>query len=91
VDLRSGSSTFGEWVGEILSEQNGVGLFFPAGIAHGFQTLEDDSDVLYQITPAYKSGYEAGVRWNDPAFGIQWPIHEPFLSARDATYPDFHR
>ena len=89
VDLRPGSATCGEWVGETLSAQNGVGVFIPAGVAHGFQTLEDDSDVLYQITPAYRPGHAAGVRWDDPAFGVEWSIGDPHLSARDAAYPDW--
>lgn len=89
VDLREGSPTRGQWYGETLSADNGVGLYIPPGLAHGFQTLEADTDVLYQITPAYRPGFAAGVRWNDPALGIDWPIKEPFLSERDATYQDW--
>lgn len=89
VDLRPSSPTRGRWVGETLSAQNGVGLFVAAGLAHGFQTLEDDTDVLYQITPAFRPGHGAGVRWDDPAFGIAWPIPSPLLSGRDAAYPDW--
>lgn len=91
VDLRPGSSTRGRWVGETLSADDGIGLFVAPGLAHGFQTLEDDTDVLYQITPAFEPGRGAGVRWNDPAFGIRWPISSPHLSHRDATYPDWAR
>jgi dTDP-4-dehydrorhamnose 3,5-epimerase len=89
VDIRPDSATRGRWVGEVLSADNGVGLYIPPGFAHGFQTLEGNSDVLYQITPAYRPGLGAGVRWNDPAFAIAWPIEDVFLSERDATYPDF--
>ena len=61
----------------------------PEGIAHGFLTLEADTDVLYQIAPAYTPGHDRGVRWDDPAFGIDWPVEPEMISARDAGYPDF--
>ena len=89
VDLRPGSPTRGQWVGEVLSAENGLGLYIAPGFAHGFQALEDGSDVLYQITPAFRPGHGAGVRWDDPAFGIAWPIARPILSDRDAAYPDW--
>lgn len=89
VDIRPRSPTRGQWVAEHLSAENCVGLYIGEGLAHGFQTLEDDSDVLYQITPAFRPGHGRGVRWNDPAFGIEWPLENPFLSVRDATYPDW--
>lgn len=89
VDLRPNSPTRGRWHGETLSAGNGIGLYIAPGLAHGFQTLEDESDVLYQITPAFQPGHGAGVRWDDPAFGIRWPLGDPFLSERDATYPDW--
>ncbi len=89
VDLRRQSPTYLKWVAATLSAENGVGLYVPAGIAHGFQTLEDDSDVLYQITPAYRPGHGEGLRWNDPAVAIEWPLSGPLLSQRDATYPDW--
>ena len=89
IDLRDDSPTRGKWIEEVLSDQNGLGLYIPPGIAHGFLTLVDDSDLLYQITPAFKPGYGAGVRWNDPAFSIDWPIADPILAERDATYPDW--
>ncbi len=89
VDLRADSPTRGQWFGETLSAGNGIGLYIAPGLAHGFQTLEDASDVLYQITPPYRPGLGAGVRWDDPAFGIRWPLATPFLSERDATYPDW--
>ena len=89
IDLREGSSTMGRWIGETLSADNGVALYVPPGFAHGFQTLEDGSDVLYQITPSFRPGLGQGVRWNDPAFGIKWPIASAILSERDANYPDW--
>lgn len=89
VDLRPRSATYGKWVAETLTADNGVALYIPLGFAHGFQTLEDESDVLYQITPAYRPGFGVGVRWNDPTLGIDWPIAEPILSERDATYGDW--
>lgn len=88
VDLRRGSATYRCWIGETLSAENGVALFIPAGLAHGFQTLEDASDVSYEITPAFEPGHGVGVRWNDPAFGIAWPMVPTAMSQRDATYPD---
>jgi len=89
VDLRPDSPTLGKWVAESLTAEAGTALYIAPGLAHGFQTLEDDSDVLYQITPAYRPGLGAGVRWNDPAFAINWPIANPKLSDRDATYLDW--
>jgi dTDP-4-dehydrorhamnose 3,5-epimerase len=90
VDLRPASPTYRGWVGEELSADNLMALYIPEGIAHGFLTLEADTDVLYQISPAYTSGHEAGVRWDDPAFGISWPARPQLISDRDASYPD-HR
>jgi dTDP-4-dehydrorhamnose 3,5-epimerase len=89
VDLRRGSPTHWRWTGAELSAENGRALMIPEGVAHGFLTLEPDTDVLYQISPAYRPGHEAGVRWNDPAFGIQWPAQPALISARDAAYPDY--
>ena len=89
LDLRLQSPTFRQWVGEELSAQNGRALLIPEGVAHGFLTLEPDTDVLYQISPAFRPGHEAGVRWDDPAFGIAWPQAPALISPRDATYPDY--
>ena len=89
IDLRPGSPTQGRWVSETLSADNGTALYIDRGIAHGFQTLEDSSTVLYQITPPFRPGLGDGVRWNDPAFAVRWPIPDPILSDRDATYPDW--
>ena len=89
VDLRPDSPTYRKWTGAELSAENLVGLYIGEGIAHGFLTLEPDTDVVYQIAPAYRPGHDAGVRWDDPAFGIAWPMAPVLISARDAGYPDF--
>jgi dTDP-4-dehydrorhamnose 3,5-epimerase len=89
VDLRPESPTFRQWTAAELSAENLVALFIPEGVAHGFLTLEPDTDVLYQIAPAYRPGFDAGVRWDDPAFGIAWPTAPTLISARDAGYADF--
>lgn len=92
VDLRGDSPTRLEWFGVDLTQANGVGLYIPRGMAHGFQTLEDESEVLYMMGAAYVAEAASGVRWDDPAFGIEWPAVPAggrMLSARDAGYPDF--
>jgi dTDP-4-dehydrorhamnose 3,5-epimerase len=89
VDLRPDSPVHRRWVGVELSAENQRALFIPEGVAHGFLTLADDTDVLYQISPAFRPGHEAGVRWDDPAFGIAWPAPPKLLSERDASYPDY--
>jgi dTDP-4-dehydrorhamnose 3,5-epimerase len=71
-----------------LSAANQRALFIPEGVAHGFLTLEDDTDVLYQIDRIFEPGHGQGVRWNDPAFAIAWPAEPRVISERDATYPD---
>ncbi len=90
LDLRPESPTVGQWTSAELSAENGQALLITEGIAHGFLTLEPDTDVLYQISPAFQSGHEAGIRWNDPAFAIAWPNAPALMSPRDAAYPD-HR
>ena len=89
VDLRPGSPTHRRWTAAELSAENGQALLVPEGVAHGFLTLEPDSDVIYQIAPAYQPGHEAGVRWDDPAFAIAWPSRPAVISPRDAGYPDY--
>ena len=88
LDLRPQSPSFRRWVAEELSAGNARALLIPEGVAHGFLTLEPDTDVLYQISPAFQPGHEAGVRWDDPAFAIAWPAAPALISPRDATYPD---
>ena len=90
VDLRRDSLTYGQWVGTELSADNRRLLYVPAGFAHGYQTLCDDTDVFYFASAPYSPAHEAGVRWNDPAFDVKWPLGTPtVISPRDAGYPDF--
>jgi dTDP-4-dehydrorhamnose 3,5-epimerase len=91
VDLRAESATYCGWYGVELSSSNGRLLFIPAGLAHGFQTLTDDCEVLYQMGHRYVPEAARGVRWDDPAFAIDWPAApgERILSERDRGYPDF--
>lgn len=89
VDLRPQSPTHRRWTACELSADNLRALLVPEGVAHGFLTLEPDSDVLYQIAPKYAPGHEAGVRWDDPAFAIDWPAPPQVISPRDAGYPDY--
>lgn len=92
VDLRMDSPTHRRWVSIELSAGGGRSLFIAEGCAHGFQTLEDNSEVHYQMTSAYVPESYAGVRWNDPAFAIEWPEPpggERILSERDRNHPDY--
>lgn len=90
VDLRPDSPAFRRWTAVELSARNRRMLYIPQGLAHGFQTLEPDTEVFYQISEFYHPESARGVRWNDPAFGIEWPeAAERVLSDRDAGYPDF--
>lgn len=89
VDLRPDSTTYTRHFGAELTEENGRALYIPEGFAHGFVTLVDDSDVVYQMSALYEPSAGRGARWNDPAFGIAWPVREPILNPRDASYPDF--
>ncbi len=89
VDLRHGSPTFGHHVAQMLSEQNRVQFLVPEGFAHGFCTLEDDTIVLYKVSSYYSPSHERGLRWNDPALGIDWGIagDAALLAARDRDFP----
>lgn len=89
VDLRRHSPAFKQHVSVTLSAENRVMLYAPEGCAHGFQTLEKDTEVFYQISQFYAAEYGRGVRWDDPAFAIQWPPAERIIIERDRTYPDF--
>jgi len=88
LDLRPESPTYRLWSAAELSASNARALLIPDGVAHGFLTLEPDSDVLYQIAPRYEPGRETGVRWDDPAFAIAWPTEPKVISERDAGYPN---
>ncbi|MEY2688051.1 MAG: hypothetical protein RL375_2249 [Pseudomonadota bacterium] len=87
VDLRPSSATFGRWYGTELSEHNQHQLFIPAGMAHGFQTLADDTELLYQHTAAYRPELDAGVHHADPQLGITWPLPPREVSPRDLALP----
>jgi dTDP-4-dehydrorhamnose 3,5-epimerase len=89
VDLRRDSPACRRWEGVDLSADNRRAVFVPPGVAHGFLTLADDTEVFYQIAGEYEPGSAAGVRWNDPAFGIHWPAAVRVISDRDRDYPDF--
>ena len=87
LDLRRDSPSYLRWHAVELSAGSHRTLYIPKGVAHGFQTLEDRTEVFYQMTSAYAPGYSCGVRWNDPAFAIDWPLSDPILSERDASHP----
>ncbi|MEE8277596.1 MAG: dTDP-4-dehydrorhamnose 3,5-epimerase [Thermoanaerobaculia bacterium] len=89
VDLRPESETFKKHLAVTLSSENRTMLYVPAGLAHGFLTLEDDSEVFYQMAEFYHPASARGVRWDDPAFGIEWPAEPTVISERDRSYPDF--
>ena len=89
VDLRPGSPTFRQWLGLELTAENASALLIPPHCAHGFLTLGDASEVLYQIDTPYAPELSRGVRWNDPAFAIGWPFEPHVIAPRDASYPDF--
>lgn len=89
LDLRPGSASFLRHAALELDGASRRAVYIPPGCAHGFQTLEDDTEVLYSMSDYYQPALAAGVRWDDPAFGIRWPVTDPILSPRDAVYPDF--
>lgn len=90
IDLRPDSPTIGQWVAAELTAENYRMLYIPRGFAHGFQTLTDAAELTYLICGEYSPEAEAVVRWNDPFFGIEWPLEVTVISPRDANYPDFH-
>ena len=90
VDLRPDSETRGSWLGVTLDADSGRALYVPEGVAHGFQTLVDDTDIIYLISVPYAPEAASGVRWNDPAFGIDWPpAVQRTISERDRSWPDW--
>lgn len=89
IDLRPASPTFRKHFGIRLEPSDDKMLYVPEGFAHGFLTLEDDSSVFYQMSRTYAPSHAAGVRWNDPAFGIAWPLEPTLMAERDRAYPDF--
>ena len=89
IDLRLRSATYTKHVSVVLSQANRNMLYIPEGLAHGFQTVEDETEVFYQMSQVFHPESAKGVRWNDPAFGIQWPPGDRIISARDQQYGAF--
>jgi len=88
VDIRRGSKTYGQWVGYVLSAENGHQLYVPVGFAHGFVTLEPDSEIVYKCSDYYAPETEGALRWDDPDIGIEWPLKgNPTLSEKDVIAP----
>lgn len=85
VDIRSGSPTFGQWIGVTLSEENKQQIYVPPGFAHGFCVTSDTADVAYKCTTTYRPEEEVSILWNDPDIGIEWPVDNPSLSEKDAN------
>ena len=91
VDLRPDSATFKQWIGVELSAENRLLMYLPGDCGHGFQTLVDDTEVFYMVSQVYVPDSGRGFRWNDPAFGIEWPeVGARVLIPRDQGYPDFN-
>lgn len=89
VDLRPDSPTYCSWYGIELTENNWLMMFIPEGCGHGFLTLQQGTEVAYQISQPYRPEGAAGVRWDDPAFAIEWPARPEVISDRDLSFPDF--
>ncbi|MDQ6707130.1 MAG: dTDP-4-dehydrorhamnose 3,5-epimerase [Acidobacteriota bacterium] len=89
IDLRKTSPTYGQWQGFELSESNRDMLYVPRGFAHGYQTLDPDTEIFYLVTEFYSPARERGVRWNDSAFDIAWPLPGPLVSPKDSALPDY--
>jgi dTDP-4-dehydrorhamnose 3,5-epimerase len=89
LDLRPSSATYLEWEAVELTSENRRAIYVPEGLAHGFQALTDAAEVLYDMTESYAPECARGVLWNDPAFGIRWPLSDPILSDRDRSFPPF--
>lgn len=89
VDIREDSPSRGRWYGCTLTEENQHILYIPEGFAHGFQTLADNTSVYYQMSQFHVPDCARGVRWNDPAFGIEWPLPVSSISAKDSEFPSF--
>lgn len=89
IDIRPESPTYRQTLGVELTADNRRMVFVPKGLAHGFQALSDGAEVFYQMSAPYRAEAGCGIRWNDSAFAIDWPITDPILSARDSSYPDW--
>jgi len=89
IDLRANSKTYLQHLGLRLDAENRLMLFVPEGFAHGFITLEGDTEVFYQMSEFYAPEYARGIRWNDPVFRIDWPLEPTVISEQDRSYPDY--
>jgi dTDP-4-dehydrorhamnose 3,5-epimerase len=89
IDLRPDSPTYMKWLGVELTEDNYTMLYVPEGFAHGFQTLVDNTEAVYQVSQVYSPGYEGGVRYDDPSFAIKWPLKVEVISEKDKSWPDY--
>jgi dTDP-4-dehydrorhamnose 3,5-epimerase len=89
LDLRTGSDTYRKWFGLELTAENRRMIYVPKGFAHGFLTLEDNTEVFYQMSEYYSPGNDRGIRWNDAVFEIEWPGEIEVISDRDKMYPDY--
>jgi dTDP-4-dehydrorhamnose 3,5-epimerase len=89
IDLRKNSATYGEWYGLELSEENKQILYIPKGFAHGFETLVDNTEVIYFISEVYSKEHESGIKWNEVAFGIDWPLEPTVISEKDQKWPAY--
>lgn len=89
VDIRPASPTRGKWFAIELTAENGLALFIPDGFAHGFLSLADETDVLYELGAGERADCAGGLRWDDPALGIAWPFKPGVINARDAGWPDY--
>jgi len=89
IDLRPNSKTYKQWYGIELKSDEHKSIYIPKGFAHGFQTLEDNTEVFYQISEFYNPSHSTGIRWNDPLFGIKWPLNNPIISEKDLGWSDF--
>jgi len=89
LDIRRDSPTFGKWFAVELTQENRKMLYVPEGCAHGYQTLQDNCEVFYQVSARYAPQAEGGVRWDDPLFNISWPHEAKTISQKDTLYPDF--
>lgn len=89
IDLRKDSTTYQEWIGVELTADNRTALFVPKDFAHGFITLEDNTEVFYLVSQSYQPGSEGGIRWDDPRFNIEWPLTPTCISPKDAAWPDY--
>jgi len=89
VDVRPNSSTFKQWESVILSENKYIWRYIPGGCAGGIQTLEDNTELIYQVSQFYSPNHERGIRWNDPSFQIKWPLTVQLISEKDKSWPNF--